>query len=293
MYKRILVPFDGSPTSNEGLDEAVKLAKLTGASIDSLHVLTAFQPVAPASVGPPRHADRDRLEGPAEEASRRGSRRSGRHLPQETFESGSATWSPSRLRHGTPTSSSSARRAARCEAPAHRAAMPTDRPHGVGAGALCGWQWPKLQRVRHWHGSIGSPTTTDPQLQAVRHDRLRTSTKTSTAGRVVFIDESASADDPRDGGPRKTVRARWRAGAGQGQVQLPGRAAQVAADVLKFAASLEQRSAPTSAPCSSAMKQSKIVRDDQSEPLPGRLMKAVPDTTMTYDGVVTGRSVPI
>jgi hypothetical protein len=41
------------------------------------------------------------------------------------------------------------------------------------------------------------------------------------------------------------------------------------------------------------MKQSKIVRDDQSEPLPGRLMKAVPDTTMTYDGVVTGRSVPI
>jgi nucleotide-binding universal stress UspA family protein len=39
MYQRILVPFDGSPTSNAGLDEAVKLAKLTGASIRIVHVL--------------------------------------------------------------------------------------------------------------------------------------------------------------------------------------------------------------------------------------------------------------
>jgi nucleotide-binding universal stress UspA family protein len=39
MYQRILVPFDGSPTSNTGLDEAVKLAKLTGASIRIVHVL--------------------------------------------------------------------------------------------------------------------------------------------------------------------------------------------------------------------------------------------------------------
>jgi nucleotide-binding universal stress UspA family protein len=39
MYKRILVPFDGSPTSIAGLDEAVKLAKLTGASIRIVHVL--------------------------------------------------------------------------------------------------------------------------------------------------------------------------------------------------------------------------------------------------------------
>jgi nucleotide-binding universal stress UspA family protein len=39
MYKRILVPFDGSPTSNAGLDEAVKLAKLTGARIRIVHVL--------------------------------------------------------------------------------------------------------------------------------------------------------------------------------------------------------------------------------------------------------------
>jgi len=39
MYKRILVPVDGSPTSNQGLDEAVKLAKLTGASLRLIHVV--------------------------------------------------------------------------------------------------------------------------------------------------------------------------------------------------------------------------------------------------------------
>jgi len=39
MYKRILVPVDGSPTSTRGLDEAVRLAKLTGASIRLVHVL--------------------------------------------------------------------------------------------------------------------------------------------------------------------------------------------------------------------------------------------------------------
>ncbi len=33
MYQRILVPFDGSPTSTLGLEEAIKLAKLTGARI--------------------------------------------------------------------------------------------------------------------------------------------------------------------------------------------------------------------------------------------------------------------
>ena len=33
MYQRILVPVDGSPTSNAGLAEAIKLAKLTGARV--------------------------------------------------------------------------------------------------------------------------------------------------------------------------------------------------------------------------------------------------------------------
>jgi nucleotide-binding universal stress UspA family protein len=41
VYQRILVPVDGSPTSNAGLDEAVRLAKLTGARIRLVHVLDA------------------------------------------------------------------------------------------------------------------------------------------------------------------------------------------------------------------------------------------------------------
>jgi nucleotide-binding universal stress UspA family protein len=39
MYERILVPVDGSPTSTQGLDEAIKLAKLTGASLRLVHVV--------------------------------------------------------------------------------------------------------------------------------------------------------------------------------------------------------------------------------------------------------------
>jgi nucleotide-binding universal stress UspA family protein len=42
MYKRILVPIDGSATSMRGLDEAIKLAKLSGASIHLVHVLDQF-----------------------------------------------------------------------------------------------------------------------------------------------------------------------------------------------------------------------------------------------------------
>jgi len=39
MYQRILVPVDGSPTSNAGLQEAIGLAKLTGGRIRVLHVV--------------------------------------------------------------------------------------------------------------------------------------------------------------------------------------------------------------------------------------------------------------
>jgi nucleotide-binding universal stress UspA family protein len=39
MYQRILVPVDGSPTSNAGLAEAARLAKLTGARLRLVHVL--------------------------------------------------------------------------------------------------------------------------------------------------------------------------------------------------------------------------------------------------------------
>lgn len=39
MYRKILVPVDGSPTSNRGLQEAIKLAKLTGARLRLMHVV--------------------------------------------------------------------------------------------------------------------------------------------------------------------------------------------------------------------------------------------------------------
>jgi nucleotide-binding universal stress UspA family protein len=39
MYQRILVPFDGSATSSRGLDEAIGLATLTGASLRLIHML--------------------------------------------------------------------------------------------------------------------------------------------------------------------------------------------------------------------------------------------------------------
>ena len=39
MYTHILVPVDGSPTSDRGLEEAVKLARLTGARLRLMHVV--------------------------------------------------------------------------------------------------------------------------------------------------------------------------------------------------------------------------------------------------------------
>jgi nucleotide-binding universal stress UspA family protein len=39
MYQKILVPVDGSPTSSRGLQEAIKLAKLTGAQLRLMHVV--------------------------------------------------------------------------------------------------------------------------------------------------------------------------------------------------------------------------------------------------------------
>ncbi len=39
MYRRILVPIDGSDTSNRGLEEAVRLAKEQGAALRLLHVI--------------------------------------------------------------------------------------------------------------------------------------------------------------------------------------------------------------------------------------------------------------
>jgi nucleotide-binding universal stress UspA family protein len=39
MYQRILVPVDGSDTSQRGLDEAIALARLTGGSLRLVHVV--------------------------------------------------------------------------------------------------------------------------------------------------------------------------------------------------------------------------------------------------------------
>lgn len=39
MYQRILVPVDGSPTARRGLQEAIKLARLTGARLRLMHVV--------------------------------------------------------------------------------------------------------------------------------------------------------------------------------------------------------------------------------------------------------------
>lgn len=39
MYERILVPVDGSPTSTRGLDEAIRLARLTHAHLRLVHVV--------------------------------------------------------------------------------------------------------------------------------------------------------------------------------------------------------------------------------------------------------------
>ena len=42
MYQRILVPIDGSPTSNCGLNEAIKFAKGQGGTIRLLHVVNEY-----------------------------------------------------------------------------------------------------------------------------------------------------------------------------------------------------------------------------------------------------------
>ena len=42
MYQKILVPIDGSPTSSRGLQEAIRLAKLTGARLRLMHVVDSL-----------------------------------------------------------------------------------------------------------------------------------------------------------------------------------------------------------------------------------------------------------
>jgi nucleotide-binding universal stress UspA family protein len=42
MYERILVPVEGSAPSRKGLDEAIKLAKSSGARLKLVHVVDEF-----------------------------------------------------------------------------------------------------------------------------------------------------------------------------------------------------------------------------------------------------------
>ena len=42
MYKRILVPIDGSETSQRGLREAIALAKMLGAKMHLMHVISDY-----------------------------------------------------------------------------------------------------------------------------------------------------------------------------------------------------------------------------------------------------------
>jgi len=43
MYQKLLVPVDGSPTATRGLDEAIRLARLSGGKIRVVHVLDQLQ----------------------------------------------------------------------------------------------------------------------------------------------------------------------------------------------------------------------------------------------------------
>jgi len=49
MYKRILCPIDGSPTSNAGMIESIKLAKDQHANLLFLHVIDTYFPILGAS----------------------------------------------------------------------------------------------------------------------------------------------------------------------------------------------------------------------------------------------------
>lgn len=73
MYRRILVPIDGSPTSTQGLDEAIKLAKLTGASLRLMHVVDELAFATGFDIYPTYAA----RPGAADEAGRRRNPRAG------------------------------------------------------------------------------------------------------------------------------------------------------------------------------------------------------------------------
>jgi nucleotide-binding universal stress UspA family protein len=56
MYKRLLVPVDGSSTARLGLTEAIRLAKQLSASLRIIHVVDEF--VADSALGPAAYYDK-------------------------------------------------------------------------------------------------------------------------------------------------------------------------------------------------------------------------------------------
>jgi nucleotide-binding universal stress UspA family protein len=61
MYKRILVPTDGSETANAGLREALKLAQEQQAQLRIVHVVDEFLVVSPDLVGGAYHTISEQL----------------------------------------------------------------------------------------------------------------------------------------------------------------------------------------------------------------------------------------
>jgi len=61
MYKKILVPIDGSPTAQRGLDEAIALAGLTHAELELLHVVDAYPLLPDMAVLRDLHALREEM----------------------------------------------------------------------------------------------------------------------------------------------------------------------------------------------------------------------------------------
>jgi len=81
-YKRILVPVDGSPTSNRGMMEAFRLARATRARVRLLHIVEEYAafsaPEVPVDVGPlleaMRRSGRRKLEAIERRARRSGAK---------------------------------------------------------------------------------------------------------------------------------------------------------------------------------------------------------------------------
>ena len=110
MYSPLLVPLDGSPTSDRGLEEAVKLAKLTGARLRLVHVVddliyaTGMDNVGAmtADLMALVRGDGERLQRRARRVSKQAESRSKPRCSTVSPDVSAIWWSPKR-RSGPPT----------------------------------------------------------------------------------------------------------------------------------------------------------------------------------------------